>query len=97
VLNTVAQAQYKKEHKNKPVLKKLNYNGMDRDDIRRLYHDLWEKTQQYSLHRLTETTLSRFSMLFKHERWTMKPEEALFFILSGYAFFAGKTKNSNND
>lgn len=97
VLNTVAQAQYKKEHKNKPVLKKLNYNGMDRDDIRRLYHDLWEKTQQYSLHRLTENTLSRFSMLFKHERWTMKPDEALFFILSGYAFFAGKTKASNND
>ncbi len=97
VLNTVAQTQYKKEHKNKPVLKKLNYNGMDRDDIRRLYHDLREKTQQYNIHKFTETNLSRFSMLFKHERWTMKPEEALFFILSGYAFFAGKTKKANND
>ncbi|WP_165840872.1 TM1802 family CRISPR-associated protein [Larkinella punicea] len=92
VLNTVAQTQYKKEHKTKPVLKKLNYNGMDRDDIRRLHRDLVEKTQQYSIHRLTESTLSRFMMLFNHQNWTMKPDEALFFILSGYSFFAGSKK-----
>jgi CRISPR-associated protein Csh1 len=92
VLNTVAQTQYKKEHKTKPVLKKLNYNGMDRDDIRRLHRDLVEKTQQYSIHRYTESTLSRFMMLFNHEGWTMKPDEALFFILSGYSFFAGSKK-----
>ncbi len=97
VLNTVAQTQYKKEHKTKPVLKKLNYNGMDRDDIRRLHRDLVEKTQQYSIHRLTETTLSRFMMLFKHENWTMKPDEALFFILSGYSFYAGSNKKSTDN
>jgi CRISPR-associated protein Csh1 len=98
VLNTVAQTQYKKEHKNKPVLKKLNYNGMDRDDIRRLHLDLVEKTQQYSIHRFTETTISRFTMLFKHENWTMKSDEALFFILSGYSFFAGsKKKKTDNE
>lgn len=97
VLNTVAQTQYKKEHKTKPVLKKLNYNGMDRDDIRRLHRDLVEKTQQYSIHRYTESTLSRFMMLFNHEGWTMKPDEALFFILSGYSFFAGiKKKTTDN-
>ncbi len=97
VLNTVAQTQYNKEHKTKPVLKKLNYNGMDRDDIRRLHRDLVEKTQQYSIHRLTEGTLSRFMMLFKHEDWTMKPDEALFFILSGYSFFAGSKKKSTDN
>ena len=96
VLNTVAQTQYKKEHKTKPVLKKLNYNGMDRDDIRRLHRDLVEKTQQYSIHRYTESTLSRFMMLFNHENWTMKPDEALFFILSGYSFFAGSKKKTTN-
>lgn len=97
VLNTVAQTQYKKEHKTKPVLKKLNYNGMDRDDIRRLHRDLVEKTQQYSIHRYTESTLSRFMMLFNHENWTMKPDEALFFILSGYSFFAGSKKKSTDN
>ena len=97
VLNTVAQTQYKKEHKTKPVLKKLNYNGMDRDDIRRLHRDLVEKTQQYSIHRYTESTLSRFMMLFNHENWTMKPDEALFFILSGYSFFAGTKKKSTDN
>ena len=96
VLNTVAQTQYKKEHKTKPVLKKLNYNGMDRDDIRRLHRDLVEKTQQYSIHRYTESTLSRFMMLFNHENWTMKPDEALFFILSGYSFFAGSKKKTTD-
>jgi len=97
-LNTVAQTQYKKEHKTKPVLKKLNYNGMDKADIRRLHRDLVEKTQQYSIHRFTESTLSRFTMLFEYENWKMNPEEALFFILSGYSFFAGiKKKNKDNE
>jgi CRISPR-associated protein Csh1 len=70
---------------------------MDRDDIRRLHRDLVEKTQQYSIHRLTESTLSRFMMLFNHENWTMKPDEALFFILSGYSFFAGSKKKTTNN
>jgi len=87
VLSTVAYKQSDKGYKAKPVLNKLNYNGMDRDEIVRLRKELAEKTQQYSLHNLTEYNFSWFTRYFDYNNWSMKPEEALFFILSGYSYF----------
>ena len=86
VLNTVAYEQYRKGYESKPVLNKLNYNGMDKDDITRLRRDLAEKTQQFKLHRFTEPLFNRFTPLFNYNNWSVRPDEALFFILSGYSF-----------
>ena len=86
VLNTVAYEQYRKGYESKPVLNKLNYNGMDKDDIARLRRDLAEKTQQFKLHGFTEPLFNRFTPLFNYNNWSVKPDEALFFILSGYSF-----------
>lgn len=88
VLSTVARKQYEKGYTSKPVLNKLNYNGMNKDDILKLKKDLSEKTQQYSLHTFTEPAFSRFTELFNYNKWSMKPNEALFFILSGYSFYS---------
>lgn len=87
VLNSVAYKQADKGYKAKPVLNKLNYNGMDKDDIVRLRKELAEKTQQYNLHKTTEYNFSWFTRYFDYNNWSMKPEEALFFILSGYSYF----------
>ena len=85
-LNVIAYKQYQKGYETKPVLNKLNYNGMDKEDIVRLRKDLGEKTQQFSLHRQTEHSFGRFTNLFNYNNWPLKPEETLFFILSGYSF-----------
>jgi CRISPR-associated protein Csh1 len=86
ILNTVAYEQYRKGYQSKPVLNKLNFNGMDRDDISRLRRDLTEKTQQFKLHKFTEPIFNKFTPLFDYNNWGLKPDEALFFILSGYSF-----------
>ncbi len=91
VLNQIAYAQVQSNHSSKPVMNKLNYNGMDKDAILRLYLDLQEKVRQY----VTKINLN--SVEFDFARFTqnfnpnsndniLTPEENVFYILSGYSF-----------
>jgi CRISPR-associated protein Csh1 len=68
-------------------MNKLNYNGMDRDDIRRLRIDLEEKAKQYDILSITEFNFSKFTEYFDYNNWKMDAEEAIFFILAGYSIF----------
>lgn len=92
ILNSIGYAQYQKGHTSKPIMNKINYNGMDRDDIRRLIIDLKEKAKQYDILGKTEYNFSRFTDYFNYNEWNMDPEEAVFFLLSGYSFFITKEK-----
>lgn len=86
-LNTVAYEQFRKGYESKPVLNKLNYSGMDKQAIIRLRNDLADKSRQFNLHRFLEPLLASFHRYFEEVNdWKMVPEEALFFILSGYTF-----------
>jgi CRISPR-associated protein Csh1 len=95
VLNSVARAQFDKGHKTKPVLQKINYNGMDAAALKRLHADLFEKCKQYEIFNYTDRLFSKFTDLFNDSpgnRWDkrMKPEESLFYLLSGYSFRSPK-------
>lgn len=96
VLSQVAYEQVKKEHSSKPILNKLNFNGLGLKEIERLRLDLTEKTQQYRIHRATEYLFERFNFYFKHNGWSMPPQEALFFLLSGYSFFSSSKKSDSD-
>lgn len=96
ILSSIASAQAQKEHKSKPILNKLNFNGINLKDIERLRLDLTEKTQQYRLHDKTEYAFAQFHHFFKHKDWSMPPQEALFFLLSGYSFLTGSKKSKSN-
>jgi len=93
MLNAVV---YLQKDKNKTVLDKLNYNGMDKDSIVRLRIDLFEKAKQYNKVNKVVFHDGHFSQLFDFESWNMNPQEALFFILTGYSFGIVKTQDSSN-
>jgi CRISPR-associated protein Csh1 len=93
MLNAVA---YLQKEKKKTVIDKINYNGMDRDDIVRLRVDLFEKAKQYGKSEKVKFTDSHFGQYFNFERWIMNPQEAVFFILTGYSFGIVKQQNSNS-
>lgn len=93
VLNQIAYAQEQKGH-SKPVLNKLNYNGLNKNDILKLRNDLSEKAKQYNKVNETDFNFKEFTRLFNFNNWEMHPDEALFFILSGYSF--GFIKKNNN-
>jgi len=92
MLNAVA---YLQQGKNKTVIDKINYNGMDRDDIVRLRVDLFEKAKQYGKPENVKFTDSHFGQHFNFEHWDMNPQEAVFFILTGYSFGIVNQQDSN--
>ena len=96
ILNTVVYMQVENK-KNKTVIEKLNYNGMDKDDVIRLRNDLFEKAKQYNKTQNIIFNDAHFGQYFNFEHWHMNPQEALFFILTGYSFGAKKKpKNLSN-
>jgi len=97
VLGSVGSAQARKGHKTKPVLGKLNFNGMDCDDLQRLHKDLFEKCRQYDVLHFNESNFSKFTGLFIPNDWSIKPEEALFYLLSGYSFRTTKEVNEQSE
>lgn len=94
VLSEIAYAQYKKGHESKPVLNKINFNGMDADSILRFSNDLGEKTRQYNIHRSTYWDFSRFRERFSDKDWSLSKERSVFYLMAGYSF--GLTKSDND-
>lgn len=96
MLDNVAYEQYKKGHKTKPVLGKINFNGLDCDDIQRLYEDLFEKARQYNIVNKVEYNSSYFMQYFNPNDWNnngLNKKEALFFLLAGYSFGIALSKD----
>lgn len=83
ILSSVAYMQL---GKNKTVIEKVNYHGMDRDDIVRLRKDLFEKAKQYNQTGKIIFNDSKFGFYFNFNEWNMNPQEAVFFLLTGYSF-----------
>jgi len=100
ILNQVAYAQKESSHPTKPILNKINYNGMDKDAVLRLYLDLQEKVRQY-VNKINLTSVefnfSKFTQYYNPNnpiKW-LSPEENVFYILTGYSFYT-KMKEDNN-
>lgn len=89
MLSSVAYIQ---KDKKRTVLDKLNFNGMDKTDILRLRNALIEKAKQYNEVDKVIFNDSRFNQYFNFNKWvdennkSVNPNEALFFILTGYSF-----------
>jgi CRISPR-associated protein Csh1 len=93
MLSTVA---YLQAGKKKNVLDKVNFSGMKIANIRRLRNSLMEKAKQYDAVSKVVFSDAEFTANFDHKNWRMNPEEAVFFLLSGYSFGIIKSKDNNN-
>lgn len=93
MLNSV---EYLQQGKNKTVIQKVNFNGMDKESIQRLRIDLIEKAKQYNAINKVIFTDQKFGKEFDLNHWNLNPQEAIFFMLTGYSFGAGK-KSEKND
>lgn len=89
IINKVGTAQYKKGHQQKPVLNKINYNGMDHSKIQRLYVDAFELSTQYKIVNEINYYSKMFSQAFPAygKLWTLSPQESVFYILSGFSLY----------
>lgn len=86
MLNSV---EYIQKGKNKTVIQKVNFNGMDKEDIQRLRIALIEKAKQYNSIGKVIYTDNDFNKHFNFNSWQLSPQEAVFFLLTGYSFGIG--------
>ena len=89
IIDKIGTAQYNKGHLQKPVLNKINYNGMDHSKIQRLYVDAFELSTQYKIVNEINYCSKMFSQLFPADEklWTLTPPESVFYILSGFSLY----------
>tara|TARA_R110002020_G_scaffold230666_2_gene441548 strand:+ start:7319 stop:9283 length:1965 start_codon:yes stop_codon:yes gene_type:complete len=86
MLNTV---EYIQKGKTRTVIQKVNFNGMDKENIQRLRISLIEKAKQYNAIGKVIFTDNEFGKHFNFNNWTLNPQEAVFFLLTGYSFGVG--------
>ncbi len=86
VIADIGHAQISK-YGRKPILDKINFQGMHLERLKILYNDVQEKVHQLKLYHL-ESILSRSRELFDRnlKSWDLNPFENVYYILSGYAF-----------
>lgn len=94
LINKIGQAQFHKDHKTKPILNKIQYQGMSRNEILRLYVEVVEKITQYARGESSswrwdcEQLLKQFHIYsgnLDSQKWISELEN-VFFIMSGYSF-----------
>lgn len=90
----------------KPILNKINFNGMDKTRIVKLSGDIFNKLRQEKVLRFTEGTYNAHAYLLgkNRESWNLSKDEGLFYLLSGYSFQTlrkkkdeGETVNVNSE
>jgi len=100
LINQVAIAQYKKGHKNKPILKKVPFQGLKRNEIHRLYNDVIEKLQQYEkINSFTQSMMKQFHHYCGslEKPWNLTEQANVFYIMSGYSYPVGTKMDESNE
>ncbi|MBA4602450.1 TM1802 family CRISPR-associated protein [Thermoactinomyces mirandus] len=96
LLRSVARAQYEKNHRSKPILNKISFQGMNQREVIRLYQEILEKLNQYD--RMTMENEQYISLFHRYygmlkEAEALTDQEHVFYIMAGYAFFPAKAKD----
>ncbi|WP_179211506.1 TIGR02556 family CRISPR-associated protein [Thermoanaerobacterium thermosaccharolyticum] len=88
LISNVANAQYNEGHKNKPILDKLIYQGMNINKIMRLTTEVFEKLKQYKILSFNEGLFAQMKNLLDKNLnyWKLTDRENVFYILSGYSY-----------
>ena len=99
LVNQVAYSQRGQGHFKKPILKKISYQGMSLNDLKRLYVDVFEKLVQYNA---LYPNVEKYNTLCKHyfdrsdNSWELSEFENVFYLLSGYAYKVANPASSDD-
>ena len=91
LLYQIGNAQYKQDHKTKPILDKITYSGMNNYDVLTLYMEILEKIRQYKKyvnHWLCERIEKQLHCYLGNLENVklFNEKENVFFIMAGYAY-----------
>ncbi|NLO90100.1 MAG: TIGR02556 family CRISPR-associated protein [Clostridia bacterium] len=94
LVGEVGNAQYRRSKENnsegtyKPVLNKINFNGIDKSKIMRLRSEIFNKLRQEKILQYNEKIYAACTKLMDRniKNWKLNKDENLFYLLSGYAY-----------
>lgn len=88
MMGEIGISQSSKEIKNKPILNKINFQGMGIEKLIRLSNEIPEKLRQYGKLSYNENINTAFRILFESniENWKLSNQENVFYVLSGYSY-----------
>lgn len=95
VIGQIGSEQYK-QTETKPILKKVNMNGMDEKKIIKLGDAVQAKLIQEKMYGNSEIYYAQFLELFikNRENWSLSKAENVFYLMSGYQFLTVKVITS---
>ncbi len=99
LVGEVGNAQYNAGMKNKPILKKIIYQGMGAKRLVTFVNEIFEKLVQYEKLQYNEPVFAAAkSLLDKNiDKWELSDKENVFYILSGYAYNTMKAMSSKSN
>jgi len=88
LIGEVGRAQKAKGIEKKPILNKVNFQGMGTEKLMRLINEIPEKLNQYDKLQYNENVFSACHLLMEEHinEWKLSNQENVFYVLSGYAF-----------
>jgi CRISPR-associated protein Csh1 len=97
LIGEIGSAQFNARVKNKPILEKINFQGMSTDRLVKFSNDVFANMRQYK--RLSPENEKMFAgikrLLDKRLHvWTSSAQQNVFYILSGYAYRTNKIMSS---
>ena len=97
LIGEIGKKQESKEIKNKPILNKINFQGMSKEKLIRLENEILEKLKQYDILRYNEGVYSVSHLLLERniDKWALSNQENIFYVLSGFSFsnYIGRIKS----
>lgn len=96
----IGNAQYRQDHKAKPILDKITYSGMNNHDVLTLYMETLDKIRQYKKY-VNIWLCERIEKQLHYNLGNLKnvklfnEKENVFFIMSGYAYSVDNYKKED--
>lgn len=88
LIGEIGHRQSVKDIKNKPILNKINFQGMGIEKLIRVLDEIPDKLRQYDILQYNEKIHSVCHILMENHitKWRLSNQENVFYTLSGFAF-----------
>lgn len=92
LIGEIGNSQYHRFEGKKPILNKLNFNGIDKSKLIKLSNEVYAKLEQEKIRNYNEVVYADFKRLLDSnlDNWKLNKNENLFYILSGYSYITTK-------
>ena len=97
IVGEIGVRQYK-DYGHKPILNKINFQGMDVERLLILFNEVLEKLHQMKIYGVEKIYHEAKRLMDRNlNRWSKSPQENVYYLLSGYAYRTAKALSKGGE